>query len=185
GRQKRRWWSWIALAYGFVCAVIGLDECQDARLAADGERLGGERRLAVVCRYRGSTLAARTGSLEYCAGARRAGRGGLAGGQRVDRRPGHAAGLWPAADFVLRHDSAGASDRLSTRGRDSQGGGATSLSRPKIELLLRYNRAGTGAVNSLTVPYMRSKAWIKKWINRTWRNKSVSEVRRPRRATCV
>src|SRR5262249_12396046 len=61
----------------------------------------------------------------------------------------------------------------------------TRLSRPKIELLLRYNRADAGAVNSLTVPYMRSKAWIKKWINRTWRNKSASKVRRPRRATCV
>src|SRR5262249_9726795 len=61
----------------------------------------------------------------------------------------------------------------------------SSLSRPKIELLLRYNRADAGAVSSLTVPYMRSKAWIKKWINRTWRNKSASKVRRPRRATCV
>src|SRR5262249_19340696 len=129
GRQKRRWWPWIALAYGFVCALIGLDECQDARLAADGERPGGECRLAGVCRSGGSTLPARAGSLEYCAGARGAGSGRLAGGQRVDCQPGCAAGLWTARDIVFRHDGPGAGDRLSTRGRDSQGGGATSLSR--------------------------------------------------------
>jgi hypothetical protein len=47
GGQKHRWWTWLALACGGVCALVGLDERQDARFAADGAPLGGERGGAV------------------------------------------------------------------------------------------------------------------------------------------
>ena len=36
GWQKRRWWSWVAVAYGIVFAVIGLDVGQGVSRAANG-----------------------------------------------------------------------------------------------------------------------------------------------------
>src|SRR5215210_3476438 len=35
--QEPRWWAWIAVACGLVCAIAGLDVGRDFALAADGE----------------------------------------------------------------------------------------------------------------------------------------------------
>jgi hypothetical protein len=52
GGQKRRWWTRLAWACGLVCALVGLDECQAARFAADGALLGGEREGQLWARVR-------------------------------------------------------------------------------------------------------------------------------------
>src|SRR5215813_1443104 len=56
GRQERRWWPWIALAYGFLCAVLGLDMAQGRSLAAAGGIPDRARRRTAISRLDGRAV---------------------------------------------------------------------------------------------------------------------------------
>src|SRR2546427_503792 len=118
GGQKHRGPAWLALGYGVVCALGGVEAGEAAQLTRDGSVSGRECRGAGVHRATGRSLAADSGPCQHCARVCRAGQGGGGRDQYVDPACGHRLWLCRSEPALVRYHSAGVTHWVSQRTGD-------------------------------------------------------------------
>src|SRR6266702_882822 len=118
GGQKHRGPAWLALGYGVVCALGGVDAGEADQLTRDGSVSGRECCGAGVHRATGRSLAADSGPCQHCASVCRAGQGGGGRDQYVDPACGHRLWLCRSEPALVRYHSAGVTHWVSQRTGD-------------------------------------------------------------------
>ena len=121
GRQERRWWPWIALAYGFICAVIGLDVAQGISLAADGAIADRERRRTAISRLDGRAVGTDSRSCIDQSSRSGALRGGQSRSQCDTHRDRPEVELHRHQDALIGYQGSGTRHRVSERAWDFKG----------------------------------------------------------------
>src|SRR5216684_1446536 len=118
GGQKHRGPAWLALGYGVVCALGGVDAGEAAPLTRDGSVSGRECRGAGVHGATRRSLAADSGPCQHCARVCRAGQGGGGRDQCLDPACGHRLWLCRSEPALVRYHRAGVAHWLSQRTGD-------------------------------------------------------------------
>src|SRR5216683_4891751 len=130
GGQKHRGPAWLALGYGVVCALGGVDAGEAAQLTRAGSVSGRACCGAGVHRATGRSLAADAGPCQDCASVCRAGQGGGGRDQDVDPACGHRLWLCRSEPALVRYHSAGVTHWVSQRTGDCARLGTALWPRP-------------------------------------------------------